>query len=26
MAGDHRDWDAIALWANNIAEQLVAAR
>ena len=26
MAGDHRDWDAIALWANHIAEQLVAAR
>jgi menaquinone-dependent protoporphyrinogen oxidase len=26
MAGDYRDWDEIELWANHIAEQLVAAR
>ncbi|MDX8141410.1 flavodoxin domain-containing protein [Lentzea sp. NBC_00516] len=26
MAGDFRDWDKIALWANMIAERLVAAR
>jgi menaquinone-dependent protoporphyrinogen oxidase len=26
MAGDFRDWDAIDLWANHVAEQLVAAR
>lgn len=25
-AGDYRDWDAIELWAYNIAQQLVAAR
>ncbi|GLY49866.1 flavodoxin domain-containing protein [Lentzea sp. NBRC 102530] len=26
MAGDHRDWEAIDLWAYEIAQQLVAAR
>ena len=26
MAGDYRDWDAIDLWAYQIAQQLVAAR
>ncbi|SER71582.1 flavodoxin domain-containing protein [Lentzea albida] len=26
MAGDHRDWDAIDLWAYKIAEHLVSAR
>ncbi|HEX8866832.1 MAG TPA: flavodoxin domain-containing protein [Lentzea sp.] len=26
MAGDHRDWDAIELWAQSIADHLVAAR